>query len=685
MMKSALPSTTLPSPAEIRQCMSSGTLNDVKSCLAGSILHDFDLQRNILEGVTFVHLAAELGRVDVLKWLVRDAKCPVEALDNRKGVPLLEAAASGQVGAMEWLRVNGADLEAADERGDTALHIAAGHGQVQTVKWLIQQGCAINPTTKKGITPFLYACAKGRIAEMEELYNAGGDIEGVDAELGWSAAHITAGCNQVEALRWVLARRPDLVEFVSKFGDTPLDVAAKERSKDAYEILQSIRKATRKALRRDQRLSERRLQGRLDAEAKRKAAEEANTIFLREFNEETAASRKLPKPKKSGRRGPPSQRAKSGRREEKRPESHAGSSTSSEEDNDDDCRAEPTIISPKGVKPEEDTSNPRSLSKEGQKDVDSGQWIIKVSKRERRKMKGQISGTQNKNMTKSKGVGVSPNQLSEKIISDERSPGTISSVKPTPVSKLRPTAAPWSPRRKSWNSEKPSASEEELVESGKVVQSEFTRMLKKSIHIDAGARRAAKRRFAKASALYEERRVAVAEKVESAWRLSLCKRLRAGVKDQSLVEIRTTLLEIKSALEERTLHRANSEGEGIEDIKPEVCDFLSKDAELKELVDKSRLLLQQMDPPPLQAHSESIQESVDERSCTPRSTLVRVDNVNNFRQDLEASMRTWSLLGLEKVRLEISLEAAECIPLATQLKFDFESARQGYCVMTTTL
>ena len=681
----------------LRKHLATGSLEAVKACLGqDDFLNDFHLQRKALKGVTLLHLAAEFGRVDVVEHLINDAKCPIDVVDCRQGPALLEAAAAGQIATIEWFVANGANLHVADERGDTALHVAAGHGQLDTVKWLLEHGCKVDAVTKKGITPFLYAAAKGKVLEMKELYRAGGDMRAIDVELGWSVAHITAACNHSEALKWVLVHQPAMVNWLSKSGERPIDVATSHKATNAYVLLQRLQKTAKKSSRRQQRLSKRRQQSRLESEAGKLAAKEADAIFLEVFKEESEISSSNVKKKTNN------QRASTSRKgdpcQEKQQVCPFPETESSESEVEGIMpEAFDKALQPINTIPSGDSS---CRSEDERKEESNGEWTVKLSRREKRRKTAKTAHAKNRKVLYAKrddrsGLSNNDESISKteaertSAMSCKQSSGTSkSSTLAVPNSKLRPTAAPWSPRRKSWNpGEGKKKSDNANEESGEAVQSEFDRMLKKFVHIDAGARRAAKRRFAKASALYEERRVAVAEKVESAWRVSLCSRLSAAIASKSKVEIRSVLMEIKSAQEERTLHE-NSSPECSHATTAQVCDFLSTDTELKALVDTSRKLLLKLDPPPLKHlkpsdQPESRHEAMAVRAIRPDYLLVSVTSPVDFQQKLEASMGTWDLLGLEKISLQIALGAVECIPLAVKFKFDFESAGPGYCIMTT--
>ncbi len=76
--------------------------------------------------------------------------------------PLHWAAASNNVGRLEQLLVDRADLEARDRMGFTALHVAVGGWNVEATGMLLAAGADVEAETTQGATPLLLAVNNSR-------------------------------------------------------------------------------------------------------------------------------------------------------------------------------------------------------------------------------------------------------------------------------------------------------------------------------------------------------------------------------------------------------------------------------------------------------------------------------------------------------------------------------------------
>lgn len=104
-------------------------------------------------GERAMHRAAELGRVQNLRWLVRNganvnaATAPAYELSPKGDsslalCPAHVAAAYGQIEALEALEIAGADLNCRRPDGATPLDFAVDAGQNEAVAWLTKRGVA---------------------------------------------------------------------------------------------------------------------------------------------------------------------------------------------------------------------------------------------------------------------------------------------------------------------------------------------------------------------------------------------------------------------------------------------------------------------------------------------------------------------------------------------------------------
>lgn len=100
-----------------------------------------------------LHLAARSTRTaDLLGGLLAFG-VPVDARDASGRTALVEAAAYGNLAAMQLLAGRGASVRAQERDGSTALHLAAGLARVDLVRWLVEQGADAQVRDAQGRRP----------------------------------------------------------------------------------------------------------------------------------------------------------------------------------------------------------------------------------------------------------------------------------------------------------------------------------------------------------------------------------------------------------------------------------------------------------------------------------------------------------------------------------------------------
>src|SRR5207302_1772707 len=84
-------------------------------------------------GGTALHLAAELGDLELVKWLVAK-KASLKAVDGHGSwTPMQRAVEAGHLEVVKYLLAQGADVQ------DRALHIAAAGGHLDLTRLLVEQ------------------------------------------------------------------------------------------------------------------------------------------------------------------------------------------------------------------------------------------------------------------------------------------------------------------------------------------------------------------------------------------------------------------------------------------------------------------------------------------------------------------------------------------------------------------
>jgi ankyrin repeat protein len=128
------------------------------------------------DGSTPVFMAAQMGHVDVIKYLAEhgaDLNTPMH--DGR--TPVYIAAQMGHVEVIKTLVGHGADLNTPDEDGITPVYVAANHGHLDVVKTLVKFGADLNTPTNDGSTPVLGAAQEGHADVIKLLYKRGANMK----------------------------------------------------------------------------------------------------------------------------------------------------------------------------------------------------------------------------------------------------------------------------------------------------------------------------------------------------------------------------------------------------------------------------------------------------------------------------------------------------------------------------
>ncbi|MBM4183783.1 MAG: hypothetical protein FJ207_06090 [Gemmatimonadetes bacterium] len=162
------------------------------------------------------------------------AVAPVEAQ-----LPLIDAAASGDVAAVRSVLAQGADVNGAEGDGLTALHVAAERGHAPIVGLLIERGAAVEAKTRIGSYTPLHLAAMGAHADVAaHLLDAGADADAVTTNTGVTPLHLAAAAiGGAETVATLLARGADPNVREASAGQTPLMFAAAENRADAVRAL----------------------------------------------------------------------------------------------------------------------------------------------------------------------------------------------------------------------------------------------------------------------------------------------------------------------------------------------------------------------------------------------------------------------------------------------------------------
>lgn len=126
---------------------------------------------NPASGLVPIHIAAKEGRVDILKWLIKEVGAIVEMEDREGETAVHKAAMAGKLPALTFLISSGASADCVDGDGWTPLHNACSRGFLDIAKMLIETANA--PVDSKagrgGWTPLMNAASNGHLPLVRYL------------------------------------------------------------------------------------------------------------------------------------------------------------------------------------------------------------------------------------------------------------------------------------------------------------------------------------------------------------------------------------------------------------------------------------------------------------------------------------------------------------------------------------
>ena len=131
---------------------------------AGALMDAFDNSHN-----TPLLLAADLGKTDMVNYLVSDCKADVLARGAKNNTALHLATAAGHRDTVKALLSLGAPVNSVNEAKETALHNAAGRGLSEIALLLADGGTDVELRDKQGITAIDLAYANDEEATSNVL------------------------------------------------------------------------------------------------------------------------------------------------------------------------------------------------------------------------------------------------------------------------------------------------------------------------------------------------------------------------------------------------------------------------------------------------------------------------------------------------------------------------------------
>eukprot|EP00903_Cladosiphon_okamuranus_P013895 g12923.t1 len=160
-----------------------GQTDAARTLLAGGA--DVSLRCGALKG-SAVHMAAELGHVDILRAAIEHG-ADVNATDANHCTALHSAASENKVGAIDVLVEAGGNIEVRSRHGMKPLHSAAGQLSIEAIGALLRHGADVNAKSLNLLSPLMVAATKAGTrgaAEVVDLLLRSGAVETIADEDG---------------------------------------------------------------------------------------------------------------------------------------------------------------------------------------------------------------------------------------------------------------------------------------------------------------------------------------------------------------------------------------------------------------------------------------------------------------------------------------------------------------------
>jgi ankyrin repeat protein len=202
-------------------------------------MYPYNYQKNILNGVSYTHIAAFFGSSRIMSHLISTSQKDLDSKDGRNKTPLSRAAKNGHEAVVKLLLDTGkVDADSKDDERQTPLSLAAENGHEAVVKLLLDTGKVDADSKDEDLqTPLSLAAENGHEAVVKLLLNTGKvDADSKDDErqtpLSWAAE------NGHEAVVKLLLNTGKVdADLKDIYRQTPLSLAAENGHEAVVKLL----------------------------------------------------------------------------------------------------------------------------------------------------------------------------------------------------------------------------------------------------------------------------------------------------------------------------------------------------------------------------------------------------------------------------------------------------------------
>ena len=174
-------------------------------------------------GWNSLHFAAEGGDTDIID-LIHTHLLNIESKTGEGYTPLMIAAYSGKLNAVEWFLEKGATVNCVDNTEWNTLHYAAQGGDTDIISLIHIHLPNIESKTGEGCTPLMVAVYCGKLHAVNWFLEKGATVA-CECNRGWNTLHYAAQGGDTDIISLIHTYLPK-IESRTNGGTRPLMVAA---------------------------------------------------------------------------------------------------------------------------------------------------------------------------------------------------------------------------------------------------------------------------------------------------------------------------------------------------------------------------------------------------------------------------------------------------------------------------
>ena len=236
------------STEDIYEACTSGNLQRVRFLVTSGAVKDIDeASAKEIDGAlrTPLQIACYLGHLEVVKYLITEAKADPNRARKNGVSPLYTACGRGHLEVVKYLITEAkADVNKADNNGASPLHAACGGCHLEVVKYLITQAKAdVKQAMNDGASPLYVACHQGHLEVVKYLITqAKADVKQAMND-GTSPLFIACQNGHPEVVKYLITQAKADVKQAHNSGASPLFIACQQGHLEVVKYLITEAKA----------------------------------------------------------------------------------------------------------------------------------------------------------------------------------------------------------------------------------------------------------------------------------------------------------------------------------------------------------------------------------------------------------------------------------------------------------